>query len=43
MTARKENLRWKQLGWFALLWVGGVGAVMLVASVLKLVMAARPS
>lgn len=43
MAARKDNPRWKQLGWFALLWMGGVGAVMLAASVLKLVMAALPS
>ena len=43
MAARKDNPRWKQLGWFALLWVGGVAAVMLIASILKLLMSAFPS
>lgn len=43
MAARKRNSRWRQLGWFALLWAGGVGAVMLIASVLKLLMSAFPS
>ncbi|PQA89531.1 DUF2474 family protein [Hyphococcus luteus] len=39
MRAGDDSPLWKKLGWFVLLWIAGVSAVMLIASILKLAMA----
>lgn len=39
MPSNKSDALWRRLGWFVLLWAGGVVTVMLVGMILKIAMA----
>lgn len=36
---RAPGRRWRQIGWFCLLWAGGVASLALIGSLIKLALA----